>query len=495
MPVPPCPAEMGRIVLDAGSECPQQYTARLSSADVLLSSSEYHLASQPARHERFNSEAELMTRLGALNQEGSRDLVVLYDSKKLLPLLLRAARRHGYFRTRLVFGTKSMLWHDAFVREALHYAVDRIRNATFRRGGKGSVPPGAACVHNGTCTKDECASSAEPQMGTSDAKGRESPIAFFAPSYFRRVTNDLLPLPTVERIGPAALHASLDGVGRGAYIFAGGSRPLRFPYFYLKSPQSIRPLRRATLAGTWVNLSCFSNGYAHWLLDLMPALYLAREQLSRNADAGLLVNSWHSFQSELAVLIDLADRPVRLLEQGKCLEVENLLNLVVPVNKAAVANGFRPFPPRSYLEPMVSHILRRSQEKTSRSERPKKIYVGRAAGLERSVTNDRELFDQLASRGFTQVDLERLSVAEQALLFNEAEVVVAPHGAGLANLVFGSRLKLVELMHPHLVRSYFYHIAGDWGFDYRLVMGTTAANGREPSFSVAVSSVLRELDS
>jgi capsular polysaccharide biosynthesis protein len=42
----------------------------------------------------------------------------------------------------------------------------------------------------------------------------------------------------------------------------------------------------------------------------------------------------------------------------------------------------------------------------------------------------------LAALGFESVLTERLSVHEQVEMFSQASVLVAPHGAGLANMVF-----------------------------------------------------------
>jgi capsular polysaccharide biosynthesis protein len=110
------------------------------------------------------------------------------------------------------------------------------------------------------------------------------------------------------------------------------------------------------------------------------------------------------------------------------------------------------------------------------------------------VANERSLLDALAQRGFSAVDLDQLSITDQIRLFRNAECVVAPHGAGLSNLIFGRNLKVVELIHPHLVRSHFGRIARDWGFEYTAVMGHTFMNARVPTFTVEVSEVMRRLD-
>jgi capsular polysaccharide biosynthesis protein len=66
-----------------------------------------------------------------------------------------------------------------------------------------------------------------------------------------------------------------------------------------------------------------------------------------------------------------------------------------------------------------------------------RIYVTRNESAHaRTVVNDAEVTALLAERGFVTVDPGELSVADQVRTFATAEVVVAAHGAALANLVF-----------------------------------------------------------
>ncbi|HBW56875.1 MAG TPA: hypothetical protein DEF27_03370, partial [Oscillatoriales bacterium UBA8482] len=61
--------------------------------------------------------------------------------------------------------------------------------------------------------------------------------------------------------------------------------------------------------------------------------------------------------------------------------------------------------------------------------------------------------------GVVPVELETLSVAEQARLFAHAKVIIAPHGAGLTNLMFCSPETIViELVSPHYIRHYYWVI-------------------------------------
>jgi capsular polysaccharide biosynthesis protein len=69
--------------------------------------------------------------------------------------------------------------------------------------------------------------------------------------------------------------------------------------------------------------------------------------------------------------------------------------------------------------------------------RPTKIFVGRRdARIRRKVANEEEVRDRLRQRGFACVDAGEMPLKEKAQLFSDAELVVAPHGGGLTNLLF-----------------------------------------------------------
>lgn len=77
-----------------------------------------------------------------------------------------------------------------------------------------------------------------------------------------------------------------------------------------------------------------------------------------------------------------------------------------------------------------------------------RIYISRKYALRRHLSNEEKLMDQLQKFGFREVSLEKMSWKEQVLLFEGAEIVVGMHGAGLSNLVYCKRLRLVVEMLP-----------------------------------------------
>ncbi len=97
----------------------------------------------------------------------------------------------------------------------------------------------------------------------------------------------------------------------------------------------------------------------------------------------------------------------------------------------------------------------------------RRIYVSRGDATWRQVLNEHELVAMLARRGFESVPLSRMTVREQAALFDQAAWIVAPHGAGLANLAFARPgATLIELFPYSFGTLAFYCIAASGGLRY-----------------------------
>jgi capsular polysaccharide biosynthesis protein len=69
----------------------------------------------------------------------------------------------------------------------------------------------------------------------------------------------------------------------------------------------------------------------------------------------------------------------------------------------------------------------------------RRIYLSRANARYRKVVNDLEFISFLEKYGFSCCSNRNLSFVDQVELFRNVEVVIAPHGAGLSNLVFCPR--------------------------------------------------------
>lgn len=94
-----------------------------------------------------------------------------------------------------------------------------------------------------------------------------------------------------------------------------------------------------------------------------------------------------------------------------------------------------------------------------------RIYISRPKTTGRHVINEDDVLKLLTPLGFVAYTMEELSVADQVRLFSQAEFIVAPHGAGLTNIIFAQKLSLIELF-GSFGNPCFFALAQALGFRY-----------------------------
>jgi capsular polysaccharide biosynthesis protein len=106
----------------------------------------------------------------------------------------------------------------------------------------------------------------------------------------------------------------------------------------------------------------------------------------------------------------------------------------------------------------------------------RRIYISRAGVALRRVKNETALVEMLSRYGFESHDPGRIPFSEQAALFQSADVIVAPHGAALANLMFcrpGTRV--LEFFPANFSEDCFLRMSKAMGFEYRHLIGGRGA--------------------
>jgi capsular polysaccharide biosynthesis protein len=108
----------------------------------------------------------------------------------------------------------------------------------------------------------------------------------------------------------------------------------------------------------------------------------------------------------------------------------------------------------------------------------KRIYVSRAVARKRLVENEKAVIAMLAGHGFEVLTLEKMSLVDQIAAFTEAEVVVAPHGAGLTNLLWTRPGAILLEIFPEggVHGSAFLRLASQIGIDYFAFVGQATRN-------------------
>ena len=101
---------------------------------------------------------------------------------------------------------------------------------------------------------------------------------------------------------------------------------------------------------------------------------------------------------------------------------------------------------------------------------PSKIYISRSLSPNRPLANEAEVEQELSKRGFSIVHFEKIPFAEQMQLVAGASTIVAPHGAGLANLVAATPgTHVVEFLSRNWFNTCYAKLAVQIGCNYHFV--------------------------
>lgn len=217
--------------------------------------------------------------------------------------------------------------------------------------------------------------------------------------------------------------------------------------------------------GTVAVLTCRGvNNYCHFLLEVIPRLEILEAAGLSSQIQRYVVNRSLGFQKELLGLAGISGQQVVDSSEHPHVRADLLVAPSVPDLHFRIPGW------------VVRSI--RSRLMPPGIERPhRRIYITRDKSQRRVIENEDEVLPVVLRHGLVPLAPEKLSVAEQILLFAEAEVIVAAHGAALANLAFcppGSAV--IELFAPDYVNVCFWGLACHVdGLRYRYLIG----DGRE----------------
>lgn len=107
-----------------------------------------------------------------------------------------------------------------------------------------------------------------------------------------------------------------------------------------------------------------------------------------------------------------------------------------------------------------------------------RVYISRQNGSRgRKILNFSELRDVLDQFGFDIYQFEDLTISDQISIMSDADVVVAPHGAGLVNMLFSKNSKVIELLGPEKRKATFYLFSKSLGHEYGYLLCNRTMGG------------------
>lgn len=181
--------------------------------------------------------------------------------------------------------------------------------------------------------------------------------------------------------------------------------------------------------------------YFHFTIDYLPRLIafrkLAREGKVPDSNCNYLTSMPRltPWQLRYLELIDFEER-LEMLSHRRTTRI----NRLHVVSQTRMNMTYCP----TALENMRHTIFPRLKPGSSFNF-SRRVYVSRGKDSGRHVINEKELVQVLSKYGFVAYQLEHMPLDDQIHLFRDCEFVVAPHGAGLTNLLYSHQPSVLEL--------------------------------------------------
>jgi len=224
-----------------------------------------------------------------------------------------------------------------------------------------------------------------------------------------------------------------------------------------------------------------ADNYWHWTFEWLPRLLKLRELASRDASLErieliVLGSSLNSFQREWISL--LLGESVVVQSYKNPILCENLLWITPPFPAHHDAKTIQEF--RST---MLGDESKRSRLCQHQRESSKQIYLLRGkASNGRRIKNEKEIIEVVMRLGFTPMAMDGLSVAEQASIFSQADIIVGAHGSAFVNIIFCKvSCKVIELFGPGYISGHDYSLAYTCGLYWDYIEGVS--DETSPSFT------------
>ncbi|MDJ1175413.1 glycosyltransferase family 61 protein [Roseofilum capinflatum] len=223
------------------------------------------------------------------------------------------------------------------------------------------------------------------------------------------------------------------------------------------------------LEGTAAVLSATGGeGFYHFLLDVVPRLKLIEcAKISYTEIDYFIVNSYQKkFHQEILDKLGICKEKIIESETNPHVKVDQLIVPSLTGNIITKPSWVRDYLSQKILGDIDYSLYDQVVRKNNR------IYINREQANIRKVKNQDQVLEVLENFKFELVTLELMSVTDQALLFSSADVVVAPHGAGLSNIIFcHPGTKVIEIFSPNYVKPFYWSLANISNLEYYYIMG------------------------
>jgi hypothetical protein len=211
-----------------------------------------------------------------------------------------------------------------------------------------------------------------------------------------------------------------------------------------------------------------NKNYHHWLLDVLPKIYLLKKKKLFEKIDYFLVPSYESeFQIKTLKILGIQKKKILESKKYKHLIADEIYS-TSEISDISFNNIFY------WNINFIRKTFLRSVQNRKLHFNYKKVYLDRGEGHlvknnndlyslkdnYRLIINEDEIKSYLISRGFKIVKSQDLSFLDQIDLFSNLDCLISLHGAGLTNLIFSKpKTKVIEIRTENNTNNFPYKIS------------------------------------
>lgn len=216
-------------------------------------------------------------------------------------------------------------------------------------------------------------------------------------------------------------------------------------------------------------LSGGHEGYYHWMVDILPRLSIGLKLLADRNFKIILPYIEHRFQSESLALMGIPMDKVIFCRSRDILHCSELYYVSSFLHQYGGVGAYYDAPEETLVatvrSPDVFPMMTREKRTAQPSERC--VYISRADATKRRMTNERELEQRLEAQGVEILRMTGVPLEQQIKLVEDVRLIIAPHGAGLTNIMFTQQpANIVELHMNNWINPCYYRLAAAAGHTY-----------------------------
>lgn len=199
---------------------------------------------------------------------------------------------------------------------------------------------------------------------------------------------------------------------------------------------------------TFINAGQHSDNYFHFIIDMLSRFRFIENMDKSKYPQKFIIRTEQKFQLQYLELMGI---DIGKIISPKADTIYKIKEAIIPSYSSLTRWGF-PNPEDIFY--LRSKLINKGCKLI---ESYKKIYISRKNATQgRKIINEDKIIKNLEKYNIEVLYLENYSVKEQISIFNNAELIIAPHGAGLTNTIYcNMNCVIIEFISPYHFPPYF----------------------------------------